>query len=80
MEGEIEGGGMSCLENEFDYRHLTVLLLKGILMMLQQRRVESELPRCKELGLAMPNLAWEQLPSSSPLLFPVNKTKLNDHI
>lgn len=32
---ENASGGMSCLENEFEYPQLMVLLLKGILMMLQ---------------------------------------------
>lgn len=74
MEGN-EGGGTSCLENEFDYPQLMVLLLKGILMMLQQRKVESEMPLHKDLGVAMPYLERDQHPSYSLLLFPVNRNE-----
>lgn len=62
------------MDNEFDYPQLVVSLLKGILMMLQQRRVEPELTHYyKDVGVAMPNLARDQLPPCSLLLFPVNK-------
>jgi hypothetical protein len=43
-------------------------------MMLQQKRVALESPRHKDLGFAVANLARDQLPSSSPLLFPVNNS------
>lgn len=70
-----EDGGSSRLENEFDYQQLMVLLLKRILMMLQQRRMESNWLRHKDLGFAMPNLEGNQLPSYSLLLFPVHRNK-----
>lgn len=63
-----------CSDNEFDYQQQMVMFLtkKGILMMLQQRRVESESPRNKDLAYAKTILARNQLPSSALLLFPVN--------
>lgn len=63
------------MENEFDYQQPMVLLLKGILMMLQQRRVESELRCHEDLGYSMTNLARDWLPFSSLLLFPANRNE-----
>lgn len=74
---KTEGGGTSCLENEFEYvqQLVVILLLKGILMMLQQRRMEAKLLHHRVLEIEMPSLAGTQFPYFSPLLFPANRNE-----
>lgn len=70
-------GGSAGSESEADYWRLMMevkwLTVKGILMMLQYRRAAPALEEqliC--LGFAMPNLAKNQHPLPSLLLFPSN--------
>lgn len=44
-------------------------------MMLQQRRLEANLPRHKDYGIETASLAGNQLPFFSLLLFPENNNK-----